>query len=192
MKLRKYMMTVLLLLTVFLISGCLGRPVATSPIVAGKWNEGIFTNTWSNITFQLPAGFNVVTQATSVPQQVSDFTIANDDNSIIVSLTYIDVSSGDSRDYSAEDYLNMVKEQLAQNPNRTRTFQENFESMTIAGREYAVMRTTFFNNDNPTNVILQDGYAHRFHNTMILFLTIYPEDAKDFVESFLESIEQAQ
>ena len=122
------------------------------------------------------------------PGQRDDFTLANDDYTAIISLTYIDVSSGDAKNHTAEDYLNITRRQLADSTKRKYTFSENLESATIAGREYLVMHTTYVNNETPEEVIYQDGYAHRFVNTMIVFITVYTYDTKDSVDLFLSSI----
>ena len=85
-----------------------------------------------------------------------------------------------------------MRRQLSDSPDRIWNFSENFEVVTIAGREYSVMRGEFSNREAPTEVAFQDGYAYRFVNTMILFLTTYIEDTKDLVNLFLSSIRQVQ
>jgi len=188
-KIGKYLAAFLVLCNAFLLSGC-----TSSPLVTGTWNDGVFTNSWADITFELPLGFQVIppNELRPVPGQRNDFTLINDDYSVVISLTYVNASSGDSRNYTEGDYLNIVREQLENSLSRTYTFSDDFDSATIAGKEYSVMRATFINNDNPTEVIYQDGYAHRFVGTMIVFITVYSDNIRDSVDSFLASIKQVR
>ena len=191
-KCSEYFVIVLVLGSVFLVCGCVSFG-ARSPLVTGQWESDTFTNRWTDITFELPAGFRVLPiDEYTAPGQRNDFTLVNEDYTAVISLTYIDVSSGKAQNHTPEDYLNIVREQLADSPNRVYTFSESFESAVIAGREYVVMRAEFVNNDNPAEVVFQDGYAHRFVNTMLVFITTYSEETRDTVDLFLSSIRQVQ
>lgn len=158
-----------------------------SPLAAGKWEGNIFTNTWSDITFELPPEFQAQVLNSQDPERhKTDFLLTADDNEAVIILTYIDVSGQDD---TSEDYLDVVKEQLSESQERVHAFPDNYEKVTIAGKEYTVMRTSYVNNDS-TEVIYQDGYVHRFVDTIILLLTVYSDDTKDAVDLFLSSIKQ--
>ena len=166
-----------------------------SPLVTGKWDGNTFTNEWSNIMFELPEGFIVMPFDSSmeVPlQMVTDFSIAAEDNSVIFSLTYYNVGSGEVRDDTAEDYFEKTKEQLAGNPNRTRVFSEGYETAVIAGEEYVVMRSEYVDHHNPTEVHYQDGYARRWVNTMVVFMAVHSDETRESVDSFFSSINPLQ
>ena len=174
----------IIIICICLVSACIPFG-AGSPLVTGKWDGDVFTNEWTRITFELPSGFSKSDGANLPRGLKNDFTVANEDNSVLISLTYFDVSKNND---TAEDYLSSTRAQLADSPNKSYTFQENSESMTIAGNEYAVMRSQFFFDDNPTKVFHQDGYSYRFVNTMMVFIAVYTDDTKDSVDSFLASI----
>ena len=167
---------------IFLLTGC----ERGSPLRTGDWDGNIFTNTWTNITFELPAEFWVVDSPSATFGQVTDFHLMHDAGGTNISMTYIDVTSQDG---TAEDYLNMMKEQMANHAGRTRIFPDNFESTTIAGREFLVMRTRFFQDDNPNEIFFQDAYVYRFVGTMLLLLVTFSSDTMDSVSTFTSSIQ---
>jgi len=177
-------------LTIFLISILLFTSCRRgSPLRTGSWNDDIFTNTWTNITFELPAEFWAVDSPGDTFGQVTDFHLIHDAGGTSISMTYIDVTSQND---TAEDYLNMMREQMANHSGRTRLFPDYFESTTIAGREFLVMRTKFFQDDNPNEIFFQDAYVHRFVGTMLLLLITFSSDTADSVASFTSSIHQIQ
>jgi len=52
----KHVTIALLLCSIFVLSGC----NRGSPLVVGEWDDDTFTNVWTNITFNLPVGLQVL------------------------------------------------------------------------------------------------------------------------------------
>ena len=180
-----------------LLTGCFLYPrmpvsrAIGSPMVTGNWDGDIFTNEWTGITFELPPGFSVFENSSSAPGSFAeDFMIFNKDLEVVISLTYHDVARGEKQKHSAEDYLDITREQLAGSTTKTYTFAEPYENATIAEREYVLMSGELFNNDDPTKVLNMDGYAHRFVGTMMVFIAVYRDDSKGVVTDFLGSLER--
>jgi len=185
-------MILLIVCIILFTSGCLGMINRGSPLVTGEWDGDVFTNEWTNITFELPQGFHIVStdEFDMGRSEVYDFLIRKDDDmEVSIALFYIDVTFGEQAEHTAEDYLNIMREQLAHS-RHTFTFADEFEHETIAGKEYAVMRSVVAVNADPADTFLQDGYAHRFVNTMIVILTTYAEDTRVYIDEFISSIEQ--
>jgi len=179
---KMFGMLLILCLILSTVSGCMG-----SPLVTGTWDGDTFTNQWTHITFELPSGFEVLSRDRG-PGWVDDFTIMNDDARVVIGLTYTDISHRDFDEYTAEDYLGIIRESLLDSQSRDFTFANDFELVTIAGREYVLMRGAYTYKDNPTEGAFHDIYAHRFVNTMMIFIAVYDEDARETVDAFLSSI----
>jgi len=187
----------LILCCAMVLGGCFLNPntpissVLPSPLVTGKWDGDTFTNEWAGITFELPSGFSVSDDKSSVRgNYAEDFMIFNREFDVVISLTYHDVTRGDKLSHTAEDYLDITKEQLSGSPTKTYTFMEPYDNATIAEREYVLLHGELFNNDDPTRVYSMDGYAHRFVGTMMVFIAVYRDDSKDVVTDFLGSLER--
>jgi hypothetical protein len=162
-------------------------------ITVGEWVENTFINTWMGITFELPADFEVkdLSDIGQPPGQIYDFWLLHEDQKTNIMLLYVDLQSGDPRDHSAEDYLDITKEQLKNSPNRDYEFAERLDSRFIAGVSYRVLRTTFTDKNNQSGENgFQDGYARRYGNAIIVFLAVYDNDTKDSVDAFFSSISQ--
>jgi len=162
-------------------------------ITVGEWVGSTFINTWLGITFELPADFEVkdLSDIGQPPGQIYDFWLLHEDQKTNIMLLYVDLQSGDPRDHSAEDYLEITKGQLQNSPNRDYEFAERLDSRFIAGMSYRVLRTTFTDKDNQSGEHgFQDGYARRYGNAIIVFLAVYDNDTKDSVDAFFSSISQ--
>ena len=185
----------------FVVSGCTHFLQAPDSLIqsgggiqAGEWTGDTFTNSWSNITFTLPS--ELQSQDPNAlgltPGHTNDLYLRNDDQTAIITLMYIDQSQGAEQKMMPEDYLNIVKQQLTNSKNKNYTFPESFETAIIAGEEYVVMRTEYNFKENPTKEPnYQDGYARKLDNAMVVFLTVYGSETKDFVDTFLSSIKAA-
>lgn len=187
---HKYLLLIFALNIVLSGSACIRR----SPFVMGTWDGDVFTNEWTEITFEMPAGFKALaTDAINLPYgQVADFQLLSDDGKTALALYYVDASFEETRDDTAEDYFNTTKEELAASTERDYILQENYEDAVIAGEEYLVMRAEYTDHDNPSEVVFQDAYARRWVDTMVLFLAVYSADTKDIVDSLLASISPLQ
>jgi len=171
-------------------------------IEVGQWLENVFENTWSDITFELPIGFEAVDLSTIEPPpgQVYDFWLFHENQKTNIMLLYVDLQSGDPRDHTAEEYLDIVKGQLQSSARRDYEFAERLEHAFFAGKQYRVLRTTFTNKENPASgsggqssgseVYFQDGYARKYGNAIVVFLAVYDSDTKDSVDTFFSSISQ--
>jgi len=193
----KTVAVLLVLCNIAMITGCFLNPhmpisrVIGSPLVTGKWDGETFTNEWTGITFDLPTGFTVSDDNSTVRgYYAEDFMIFSKDLEVVISLTYHDVTRGDKLDHTAEDYLDITRQQLQESPTKTYSFREPYENATIAEWDYVLVRGELFNNDDPTKVFSVDGYAHRFVGTMMVFIAVYRDDSKDIVRDFLGSLER--
>ena len=187
-KICKLFIWIFVLCWLFLTSGC--TPLKSN-IVVGEWNDNIFTNAWSNVTFELPSDYKVQpdSELGFVPGQKTDFFLVRDDQTANISLIYVNLYYGSQQELTAEEYLNIVKKQLAESKNKNYDFASDFESVVIAGEEYLVLRSTFSFKEASTNgTYYQDGYARKFDDSIIFFLANYSDDAKNSVASFLSSI----
>jgi len=199
--LMKSIAVLIILLSTITLYGCFDIdprfPVSSvlgSPLVTGKWEGDTFTNEWTGFTVTLPPGFWVsVFEQRIQGEYALDFLLYHDDYpDIVISLSYFDVTQGERREHSAEDYLNLSKAGLMNSPDRDFTFNEGFGAATIARWDYAVMSGTFVNvNDDPQTVYNIDRYAHRWVGTMVVFVAMYADESESIVNDFLSSIEQA-
>ena len=188
-RLNRNVIVIYLLCSALFVSSCV-----FSPLVTGELNGDIFTNEWTNITFELPAGFRSASrdEFDSVRGHATDFILMKGDYDTLISLTYIDVSAERYRNDTAEDYLNITKEQLSNSQHRNYTFADGFEFKMIGDWEYTVMRTEFTYKENPAEIMYQDGCAYRFVNTMVVFIAVYSEEERISVDSFFASISAIQ
>ncbi|MCL2368094.1 MAG: hypothetical protein FWC72_03785 [Oscillospiraceae bacterium] len=179
----------LLLLLLLTVSGCIPTPfVRGSPLVTGTWDGNTFTNQWTHITFELPAGFSALPRHARERGRVDDFSIRSEYPRIVIGMDYIDVAHGTASGYTAEYYLGIIQGSLLRSETRNFTFSEDFEYVTIAGREYTIMRGAYTYKDDPADGAFHDVYAHRFVNTMMILITVYEDGAADIVDAFLASI----
>lgn len=160
-----------------------------SPLVTGTWNNNVFTNDWTRMSFVLPDGFvNREDVIRRVPQHfVNDFVIWHEELDIIIVLSLIDVTQGEDQYLTAEDFLNNRKIEDTHG-----TYYDEFGQMSIGEWDYTVMRGQGAGQgqNEATTIII---YTHRFVGTMIEFVVIFPhhiEEAEIIVNEFLNSIEQ--
>ena len=164
--------------------------IPSSPLLTGAWEDEIFYNTWTHMSFELPQGFVVqpLLHTNRASGTVDDFRIRNDCIGIDISLKLIDVARGEMRDKTAEDYLNYIHSIMINSQAGTFTFNNDFEHIFIAGRDYAIMRGSLVNEEINMNV-RYDFYAHRFVNTMMVFTVVYSCNClSDDIYSFFNSI----
>ena len=177
---------------ILLISGCMSQKESTnSNIQVGEWNDLDFVNHWSNIAFTLPLDYTVrhLEELDSIPGQTDDFFLSHIDKTASIALMYIDLLH-DRIDQTPEEYLNITISQLAGSANKTYMFNAEFKSVLIADEEYIVASSEFIFKDRPRETgNHQDGYVRKFDDALIVFLTVYSDNKKDSVESFLFSIE---
>ena len=188
-----FILLIIVLCCVFLLNGC-GTIIflPKTNIRTGTWVGDVYANQWANITFTLPSDYNSIKiNAFEVPGQIQDFLFVNNDQSLVVSLTYVILSDKTQKGQTAEDYLNIVKQQLAASANKNYIFANDFETVIIAGEEYIVMRSEFSFKETPTVTInYQDGYVRKFDNVFIVFIITYTDDTKESADSFLSAITQ--
>ena len=158
----------------------------------GNWDGNVYSNEWLNITFVLPEGY-IIMQTDSLSDAplhlvTYDFCIAAEDDSVIIALTYFNVSFAEAQDETAESYYEKVKAQLANNPNRTRIYPESYEIENIAGTEYLVMRLEYYDHHNPTEVRYQDSYVCRWDDAIVVFIATHAEEARKSIDAFFTSI----
>jgi len=179
-----------------LLSGCIVlENKEKSNIVVGEWMEDTFANQWSNITFTLPPHYKAIynKDLNTIPGQVNDFLLINDDQATNISLMYVDLSFGSQLNQTPESYLSTVRQQLSNSKNKDYQFADDYERISIAGEEYSVLRTEFvFKDGSAGNTGFQDGYVRSFDNTLIVFLAVYSEEQKDSVTSFFSTIDRIQ
>jgi hypothetical protein len=197
---KSFAAVVVVLLSIIMLTGCFNIdfrfPVSSvlgSPLVTGKWDGDTFTNEWSGFTVTLPPGFWVSDYEERIRGEYAlDFLLYHYDYpEIVISLSYFDVTQGERREHSAEDYLNLSKVGLVNSPGRDFAFNEHLGSATIAEWEYVVMSGTFVNiNNDPQAVFNIDRYAHRWVGTMIVIVAMYADESESIVKDFLSSIEQ--
>jgi len=189
-KLSKLTVWIFLLCSIFLTS-CKGT--SKSNIITGEWNDNIFTNTWSNITFELPFTYEAIhlNELGSIPGQTNDFFLLNEDQTANITVMYVDLLYQNQQNLSTEEYLNTVKQQLANSKNKDYNFASNFENVFIAEEEYLMLHSEFYFKEFSTEgTNYQDGYARKFDNAIIVFLVCYSDETKDYVDSFLSSIKR--
>jgi len=166
-----------------------------SPLVTGRWEGDTFINDWTGITFTLPSGFWAETDLEFIRgEYASDVLLFHYDHpEIVFSLSYFDVTQGERREHTAEDYLNISRRALEDSTGRDFFFNDFFESATIAGREYARMSGTFVNvGDNAQTIYNIDRHAYRWVGTMLVIVTMYADENADMVNDFLASIKSTQ
>jgi hypothetical protein len=201
--LHKLLISLLILFGALIVTGC------HSPLTMGRWNEdgNYFSNTWSGFSFHLPEGLYALSPTSeqrhpppplpfSGSREVEDFTVLTAENNgrrSSVVLRYVDVSSGERRNHSAEDYLNIIHQMFIDNPSprRTRTLIGDFETATIGAWEYTVMRWEVVEFDESVGTYYQDTYAFRWVNTMVVFIVTYDDGTKHLTDRFLSAINQS-
>jgi len=200
---RKFAVVAGLLVAVLALSGCViflggdGLPLSHSPLARGVWHGDRFENEWTGMYLYMPLGFHsllpqsserrVAPMVTEEVRGVEDFFIANEDFTVIIAMHMLDVSRGHLRGYSAEDYLNGVWGELQENPDRIRN-RGDFETAYVAGRQYVLMRSDFADAETPEYIRFQDSYAHRWVNTMLIFIVTYDYGYEELAAAVLEAI----
>jgi len=194
----------LLLSSIPMLGGCFSllsrydsnMPISSiigSPLVTGKWEDDTFINEWTGFTVTLPLGFWVSDYKERIQgEYASDFLLYHDDYpGTSISLSYFDVTQGARREHTAGDYLNSSKKGLLTSQDREFTFKEDLGSATIGKWEYTVMSGSFVNIHDDTQIVYNiDRYAYRFVGTMVVFVAMYPDESREIVNAFLDSIEQ--
>jgi len=208
-KVKKYFILIMCLCVfIILLAGCFRSPLLPdidgrvnqmpgaltsarrgSPMLTGTWNNNVFTNDWTRMTFVLPDGFvNRKDLIREAPRHfVNDFVIWHEQLDIIIILSLIDVTQGEDQYLTAEDFLNNRKTEDTHG-----TYSDEFEHVSIGEWDYIVMPGQGVNqgqNEEMTIII----YTHRFVGTMIEFVVTFPhdlEEAEIIVADFLNSIEQ--
>jgi len=167
--------------------------VLGSPLVTGKWVGNTFINEWTGYTVTLPPGFLVSDFEEKIPREYAlDFLLYHSENKdIVISLAYFDVTQGERKEHTAEDYLYSSKEGLLRSPDRTFTFNDDLGNAVIGEWEYVVMSGTFVDADDELQIVHNTNrYAHRWVGTMVVFVAMYADESKDIVNAFFDSIEQ--
>jgi len=171
------------------MQGALTSAQRGSPLITGTWNNDVFTNSWTRMSFVLPDGFvNREDLIRRAPRHfANDFIIWHEELDIIIILSLIDVTQGEDQYLTAEDFLNNRKIEDIHG-----TYSDDFEQVQIGIWDYTIMRGEGVNqgqNEEMTIII----YTHRFVGTMIEFVATFPhdlEEAEIIVADFLNSIEQ--
>jgi len=171
------------------MQGALTSAQRGSPLITGTWNNDVFTNSWTRMSFVLPDGFvNREDLIRRAPRHfANDFIIWHEELDIIIILSLIDVTQGEDQYLTAEDFLNNRKIEDIHG-----TYSDDFEQVQIGIWDYTIMRGEGVNqgqNEEMTIII----YTHRFVGTMIEFVATFPrdlEEAEILVADFLNSIEQ--
>jgi len=171
------------------MQGAITSALRGSPLLPGTWNNNVFTNDWTKMSFVLPDGFvNREDIVRGVPRHfVNDFVIWHEELDIIIILSLIDVSHGEDQFLTAEDFLNNRKAEDTHG-----TYNDEFGQMLVGQWDYIVMRGQGVRQgqNEATTIII---YTHRFVGTMIEFVVTFPhriEEADIVVTDFLNSIEQ--
>jgi len=194
----------LILISIITLTGCFLLPeydpemplssVLGSPLLTGEWDGNTFKNNWSGINFELPQGFLVSDYEMKIPGEYAlDFLLYHDDfPELVISLAYFDVTQGESRVHTAEDYLTISKNELLNSPDRNFFFDEGFGSVVIGDWKYAVTSGTFVDIGNDTQIVYHiDRYAYRWVGTMVVIVAMYSNESAGTVNTFLNSIEQS-
>lgn len=208
---KTWKITALLIVAALLLTSCgLFSGVAKGSIKAGKWDESIFSNEWSNVKLTLPSGYKSLT-----PQEMKDAlkageeVVFNDNNQVAVDLasmrTLYDfmiiaadqvsniflcyenvkmIPGADKMD--AEGYNNALKEQLQNVTQISYTFLPS-GTATVAGESYFVGKSSI-NNGN----LYQDYYIRKLDDAFIVFMVTYTDSSKPEIDRFLQSITKAK
>jgi len=169
--------------------GALTSAQRGSPLLTGTWNNNVFTNDWTRMTFVIPDGFvNREDLKRGEPRHfVNDFVIWHEELGIVIILSLIDVTQGEDQYLTAEDFLNNRKTEDTHG-----TYSDEFGQVLIGEWDYKIMRgqgEKQGQNEAVTIII----YTYRFVGTMIEFVvtfTHHTEEAEIIVADFLNSIEQ--
>lgn len=192
-KFDKLSILIFVLVYVFCASGCLNlNGTSNSNIVTGSWNGDVFTNIWSNITFKLPADFDVMKseELDAIPGHVNDFLLLHNDQKTSISLSYVDLSYGNDQELTEEEYLDTIKSQLANSSNKDYDFANEVESVVFAGDEYLKLHSEFtFKEFSTDGTNYQDGYVRKYDGAMILLIICYSHETKDATDLFLSELQ---
>lgn len=200
----KFVAAMLILCSALMLCGCFflhprydpKMPVSSvlgSPLVTGKWDDDVFLNEWTGISFTLPPGFWAEEEQTKIQgEYANDFLLYHDDYpDIVISLSYFDVTQGERREHTAEDYLNSSRRSLENNAiGREFNFKDKLTTATIAGWEYVKMSGVFVNTEDETQTEYNiDRYAYRWVGTMVVVVAMYDKENIGIVKDFLSSVE---
>jgi len=209
-KVKKYFILIMCMCVfIILLAGCFRSPLLPdidgrvnqmpgaltsarrgSPMLTGTWNNNVFTNDWTRMTFVLPDGFvNREDLIREAPRHfVNEFVILHEQLGIIIILSLIDVTQGEDQYLTAEDFLNNRKTEDTHG-----SYSDEFGQMQIGAWDYIIMRGQGVQQgQNETTAIII--YTHRFVGTMVEFVVTFPqqveEEAEIIIADFLNSIEQ--
>ena len=193
------------LLLVISVVSCGARK---SPIEAGFWDKGTFTNSWLNMSVALPTEFRILDAQEAntllglkegvyvnngkklLAQDLKDlttfydFSVVCSEPLVSISLYYENLLKGWRKNLTPRKYF----DQLCKSLNKTGknlpdfTFSSSESPMIIAGEEY------FIGYAHMEGLVYHDYYIRKVDDAMVVIAITYTASGTDLVGLFLSSI----
>ncbi|MDR0905401.1 MAG: hypothetical protein LBN00_04400 [Oscillospiraceae bacterium] len=202
MKTNRVLSVILVVAVAATLASCEKIADNSAAVQSGTWSGGVFTNKWSNISFELPEGFNRLTDAEYYERtgdnaaqkaynsgdgfnvaagNVCDFWIISEELRTAFILVY------ENTDFDENGYLDAMMSNYEQTPGAAEL--SGTAAATIAGEQY-LAATVFF----PESGAYTQLYLRKTDAAMVCLYANYQasDAAADAVAAFVKSITPAK